>query len=288
MDGGINNKSILYRIPEEVLSMILQLAVTRNTPFYINTEADMGRSQIASASASDAVGPLPSARPDSQEAHIADWKVVNFTCRRFKKLGRDAFFAAKVIAMPSTLPAALLRPHKSWKAPRGFAGQMLKNSGNPKQDLACVRHLVLTDARDFKPIWMASLTKLLTTHFPAVRQCMLIYTVLVQDKQMDIEQITAAMMLARPAREELRDMLVGTGMPERVVLEETVDVRYTEWDENTKKLETCIYPILRFKAGAMRKIKQREQEEKEQEEKEQEEKEQEGKEQEGKEQEGEN
>ncbi|KAI1772823.1 hypothetical protein F4818DRAFT_453220 [Hypoxylon cercidicola] len=246
--------STLERLPDEVLSLILDFAMTRNSPFLIHRRW-MPRPRYTNVTWRHPAKPLKSRphRRDSHEDHMADWIAINHTCRRIRRLGREAFLGTKVIAMHSTLPARLLpadelRPDRAADWAADYFERVLS-----REDLKHVRHLALVDANDHAPMWMIALPGLLASFFPQLRSC----TLLFGHAESEVEG--AAATTGRPARETLRRLLVAVGLRERLVLEESVG-RGTSWAENERSMERCIYPILRFKVEALRKKKKEEEE----------------------------
>ena len=259
--------SILDRLPEELLQQVLEHAMTRNSPFQIdfrpqepNENDHIGNMPIenwhwppllleSSTGITDPLSVPTTAgcphRRSQQQAHVADWVAVNSTCRLIRRLGRTAFFNAKRIAMRSTLPADLMQPGR---VKRGFARILSATPDyDPRIDLALIRDLVIIDSKEGSPMWWTGLPRLLDSSFPALQRCTLLFGHRSADGP---EWVTAAVAVAGPVRQIMRELLLGIGMSNRLVLEETIGTG-TSWNENKMFLEKYVYPIMRWKVKAL-------------------------------------
>ena len=89
--------SVMDGIPDEVLQMILNYAMIRDEPFCAETcfrEAEFLSSRDYELSI-------------NQRPHLLDWRAVVGTCRRFRRIGKLAFFSQKVFAMGPCLASQL-------------------------------------------------------------------------------------------------------------------------------------------------------------------------------------
>ncbi|KAI2626994.1 hypothetical protein GGS26DRAFT_562340 [Hypomontagnella submonticulosa] len=261
--------SILDRLPEELLRHILDFAMVRDSPFQIdyvppelNKNNFFGPMQIqnwyfpplileSSSGAHDQLskpttGGCPHYR-SRQEDHVVDWIAINSTCRLIRRVGRAAFFGSKMIAMRGALPVELSQPGR---IKRGFARILSQRPGyDPREDLVLVRDLVLIDAKEQAPMWLMALPELLSSYFPALRRC----TLLFGHKSADgPEWVTAAVAVAGPAKKRLREYLVAIGLPGSLDLEETMGTG-TSWAANERTLIKYIYPILKIKSEALQR-----------------------------------
>ena len=100
--------SVMDRIPEEVLQMILNHAMTRDTPFCAETclsAVQFLESQYENNPrdpAAESVRPSPRPRYElsiHQKPHLSDWRAAVGTCRRFRTTGKIAFFSQKDFVM---------------------------------------------------------------------------------------------------------------------------------------------------------------------------------------------
>ncbi|KAI1288158.1 hypothetical protein F5Y03DRAFT_401830 [Xylaria venustula] len=262
-------RSLLENLPEELLSIILELAMLRNSPFQIDWEPEelteynqVGGRHVHTwyqprpmlKSPTGATDPLsvpttPQSpcphRRSQQTDHVADWVAISSTCRIFHRLGRPAFFTAKVIAMRTTLLPRLEDSKDGVK--RGFA--RIFRALTCRKLLTRIRHVVLIDAREQQPMWMLGLPRFLASNFPMLARCTLIFGHPATDSA---EWVTAALAVSVPARKTLLELLHGIGLSENLELEETLGTGST-WDYNAILLSRYIYPILRMKSKAFRK-----------------------------------
>ncbi|RYC65717.1 hypothetical protein CHU98_g522 [Xylaria longipes] len=259
-------RSPIERLPEELLSQILELAMLRDSPFQIDweppepTENDyLGGVRVeiwhwpplilrSSTGTTDPLSTPTSAgcphRRSRQVDHVTDWIMTSSTCRIFHRVGRPAFFTAKMIAPRSTL---LSRLQQTGGVKRGFARILLDPAC--RKLLTLVRHVVIVDAKEQQPLWMLNLPTLLASHFPALARCTLVFGHGITDGP---EWVTAAVAVSGPARETLADLLRGIGLSERLALEETMGTG-SKWARNEAYLSRFIYPFLRRKAEFLRK-----------------------------------
>ncbi|KAI0386461.1 hypothetical protein F5Y04DRAFT_244114 [Hypomontagnella monticulosa] len=261
--------SILECLPEELLCHILDFAMARDSPFQIDyvppepakqdifgpvTVENWYYPPLQLESSSGAVDKL--SKPTTagcphyrsrQEDHVADWIVINSTCRLIRRIGRAAFFGTKRIAMRGALPAELLQPGR---VKRGFARILSQRPGyDPREDLVLVRDLVLVDAKEQAPTWFVALPELINSYFPALKRCTLLFGHRSADGP---EWVTAAVAVAGPAKRMLNRLLVAIGLPENLDLDEAIGTGST-WTENEKALIKYIYPILRMKGEALQR-----------------------------------
>ncbi|KAK7959365.1 uncharacterized protein PG986_004219 [Apiospora aurea] len=251
----------LDRLPDEILQHILDLAMDRDSPFYLDNPSpkrefpvppDHTYPALEAADGSRDARCTPrhpfSRRPD----HQRDWLAANGTSRRLRRLGRASFFRAKAIAL--TCDDQLMRAAAAadrgddlplWDVFRGARSPILNWRDLPDA-LACVRHLVLVDTRIQRPTWFLQLPKLLAPSgaFPRLRRCTLLYEYRlepdrypaqaqaaggVDTSQHDPEWITAACALARPVPAELRELLLGVGASPQVEFEEALGPGARTW-----------------------------------------------------------
>ncbi|KAI0968551.1 hypothetical protein F4678DRAFT_442110 [Xylaria arbuscula] len=261
-------RSFVERLPEELLSIILEFAMLRDSPFQIDWEPEelneynqVGgrpvhtwyRPRPILTSPTGATDPLsvlttpgnPCPHLRSQQTdHVVDWVAISSTCRIFHRLGRPAFFTTKVIAMRTTLLPRLEDSKDGVK--RGFA--CILREPACRKLLTLVRHVVLINAREQRPMWMLELPTFLTSNFPMLARCTLVFGHAETDSA---EWVTAALAVSVPARKTLLDLLRAVGLSKHLELEETLGTGST-WDYNAILLSRYIYPILRIKAEAFR------------------------------------
>lgn len=221
--------SILDRIPDEVLEPILNDTLHCDVPFLLG--------DCAAAFDRDA----------AQKGHLSDWRLVTGTCRRIRRVGKKCFFSAKPIAWTFS---ALDRLMQGSFSPLSAADQatMLDNT----------REIAILD------VWATSASRLLRLPnylkaFPRLRRCTLLF-----GYARDTDPAFAFESLARHDRAgegervkvpvTFRELLLGIGVPSEVKLE-VATTGFSRWDQHVSMLEKNVYPLLRFKAGALARKK---------------------------------
>ncbi|KAK8029566.1 hypothetical protein PG993_010857 [Apiospora rasikravindrae] len=269
-------KCPIDRLPDEILQHILDLSMLRDSPFYLDNKYPKKRYPVSPDHQYPVLESADGARdarctpqhPFSRRAdHQRDWLAANATCRRFRRLGRAVFFRAKLVAMTTAFPdAAGLAQSRTALA---GARMPIQNPADRAAALACIRHVVLVDARRMSPAWYLKLRRLLGRDpdpdvdrpFPQLRRCTLLFGfdyIWRGSAGHDPEWITAACALARPVPAEMRELLVGVGIPPRVEFEEALGPGKVTWRDIRADLEKYIYPTLRIKAKARLARKEKE------------------------------
>ena len=105
------SQSKLNCLPDELLQKILEFTMLSKSPFYL--DEFLRASQEAE---DNRVGKFPHGKPGSgkppstsgnlydclnetQQIHLRDWRLINGTCKRFRQLGKEAFFSSKTFHM---------------------------------------------------------------------------------------------------------------------------------------------------------------------------------------------
>jgi hypothetical protein len=122
--------SPLDRVPDEILQLILDFAMSRNSPLYLDTARIHVRPAPGSPYIPRRYGPCtftsstgdqeinltitvdgdkPSHQYTPQAVHRADWMIINHTCRRIRHLGKRCFFRSKAIVMKNDVLDRLQR-----------------------------------------------------------------------------------------------------------------------------------------------------------------------------------
>ncbi|KAH9908556.1 hypothetical protein F4778DRAFT_717608 [Xylariomycetidae sp. FL2044] len=279
---GSQPPSLLDRLPDEILQMILQHAMTREFPLFLESSSSSSSSPSPSpggigVDVPDLRPPRPRHPPMTihyrhsglttslnggsrdrdrdvyapQAEHRADWLRVNATCRRLRRVGKEAFFAAKVVAVAQPgLP-------DMWRF--GLAHDLLAE-GDREVALRCVRHVVLVHERWWSTYALTQL-KTLVTPFSRLETCTLffdsvaasnataVYPVLAQGmrsekgKEQEGEQEKGKASGIFPMPPELRQALVRDGVPDRLELRVAFAPPYT-WDYFEYYMIEFIYPFL--------------------------------------------
>jgi hypothetical protein len=223
----IQQASILNRLPDDILRVILDFAMARDSPFHIdNQRLDQKRFVF------------PYGQPKVhdrtlQPVHRMDWIAINSTTRRIRTLGKVSFFSIKTFAIHKDLPARLQR-----NEPNAINGMMLHDQALA---LPYIRDIIFVDSKHTSPSFFLTLPKTLAA-FPSLRRCTLLFGF---DRRY-VEEITKAFLLSRPIDFELREYMVAIGMPQHFKLEETIGLN-AKWEEHKTTMEKHVYPMLRLK-----------------------------------------
>jgi hypothetical protein len=224
----IQRASTLDRLSDDILRLILDLAMARDSPFYID-DPRLGLDRIT----------YQNGRPHLhdrtlQPVHRMDWIAINSTNRRIRALGKVSFFSMKTFAIHKDLPARLQRnDHNAIK------GMMLDDQALA---LPYIRDIIIVDSTQTSPSPFLALPQTLAA-FPCLRRC----TLLFRFNEPFGELITNAFLLGRPVDFELQEHMVAIGMPRHFRLEETLGSG-SNWEDHRKLMEKHIYPMLRFKS----------------------------------------
>ncbi|KAL2010300.1 hypothetical protein VTN00DRAFT_6107 [Thermoascus crustaceus] len=95
----------MEKLPDELQQKILNYAMIRDTPFCIEECISVAEKSAKDSKrhgddcADAALQLLLSKVEPTQVSHLLDWRIVNGTCRRFRNLGKEAFFSQKVFGM---------------------------------------------------------------------------------------------------------------------------------------------------------------------------------------------
>jgi hypothetical protein len=251
--------SILNRLADETLQHILDFAMARDSPFYIDDPfRGMTRECIKHhnpflvlESSTGAKDPLFTGHKDRapihqhapQSVHRTDWIVINSANRRIRALGKLSFFRAKTITMHAELPAHVQRDNfKSIK-------RMLTN------DLALalfyVRDIVIINAKETSPVGFLQLPGRLAS-FPCLRRCTLLFGFSTREgAEDDIEWLSVAFALGGPVPLQLQELMTGVGMPRYFRVEEALGPGWT-WEVHRDNIARYVYPMLGIKAELLR------------------------------------
>ncbi|KAK7954738.1 hypothetical protein PG996_015548 [Apiospora saccharicola] len=112
--------------------------------------------------------------PDAQWEHISDWLVLNSTCTRIRRLGREAWYCSRTFAMYSNLPTLIkgLGLDRGLPAPYEPQSQVLKLAHT--MDLSRIERVVFVDNYENTSAGLLALPKSLSL-FPELRHCVLVY-----------------------------------------------------------------------------------------------------------------
>ena len=217
--------SVLQRLPDELLQDILFLAMTRDSPVYIDDrhlgymDGKSGRksSLTSSTGATDSLflgegmrtpeGPFyADHQHDPQSVHRADWLAINSTNRRIRTVGKPCFFGAKTIAMRAELPIRLQL--------KDYQAKNRMSSSDQALAFMYARDIVLVNTSNISPSHLLGLPKLFT-RFPCLRRCMLLFGW--DEVCDDVEWISCAFVLGEPVGDEVKELMVAVGMERNMV-----------------------------------------------------------------------
>lgn len=184
--------------------------------------------------------------PSGQRAHCLDWLVLNTTCRRIRRLGKEIFFRTRCFAMTTMMPLKLQQ--------RSFVPTLSKI--DQQLALACIEDVAFVDENIHSPSGLVSLPRRLTM-FPNLRSCLLVYGYRLGE---GYNMLRAAVGLAtrdvggrRPGQEmalELTDLLHDIGLPAHIYVglafPPAID---QEWHK--REIKRSSYPMLRHKARSL-------------------------------------
>lgn len=251
--------SILDRLPDETLQYILDFAMARDSPFYIDDPLSVADHRLrtrrwdppvleSSTGAKDPLfaghnGDTPIHQRALQSAHWADWIAINSTSRRIRALGKVSFFRAKIIAMHAELPACLQR--------KDFNGIKCLWPNKQALALSCIRDIIIINSKESAPAGFLQLPRTLAA-FTCLRRCTLLFGFSTRvGGEDDVEWITAAFVLGGSIPLTMQKLMAGVGMPVDFRLEEAMGPGWT-WAEHRKSMEKFVYPMLKVKADLLR------------------------------------
>jgi hypothetical protein len=187
--------------------------------------------------------------PTCQSVHCEDWLVLNTTCRRMRRLGKEIFFQTRCFAMTAALPGKLQQ--------RGFSAL-----SEADQELALTRigDIVFVEENHNSPSGLLSLPRRLAV-FSNLRSCKLLYGYRRGEGYNPVREAMAA-AVDRSRRgtglkegqqgskdkiSELRHLLYDIGVSKDVYIDVVYHARADrEWYES-QVIQTA-FPMLRVKA----------------------------------------
>ena len=258
--------SILDRLADEILQHILDFAMARDSPFYIDdpfrgNNRKLRRKKVlprivfeSSTGAKDPLytglkGDSPVHQHAPQSVHQTDWITINSTNRRIRTLGKLSFFRAKTIAMQAELPARLQR--------NDFKGIKRMWPNDQALALSYIRDLVIVNAKESSPTGFLQLPRTLAA-FPCLRRCTLLFGFGThKGNEDDVEWITVAFALGGPVPLKMQELMTGVRMPRYFRLEEALGPGWT-WAEHQSTITKYVYPMLGITADLLRAKEEKE------------------------------
>ena len=105
------SQSRLNCLLDELVQKILEFAMLSKSPFYLDEflraskEAEhnrVGKTSHGKNGSAKSLSPsdnLYDCLDATQQIHLRDWRLINGTCKRFRRLGKEAFFSCKTFHM---------------------------------------------------------------------------------------------------------------------------------------------------------------------------------------------
>jgi hypothetical protein len=261
--------STLDQLPADILVRILDLAMVRDSPCYIDDPRpgpDRCRTVLripahsgcleSSTGAKDPhftgyQGTSPLHHRALQSFHKMDWIAINSTSRIIRLLGKVSFFKVKTFAMHEQLPARLKR-----NDPDGIKGM---TPDDQALALSYIHEIVIVNTKDSNAISFLLLPRTLAA-FPCLRRCTLLFGFATPDRGPliyegnegrievdDVEWITTAFALGEPVPLKMQEHMAAMGMPINFRLEEAMGPRST-WEVHRNALEKYVYAALQVRA----------------------------------------
>jgi hypothetical protein len=231
--------STLDRLSDNLLQMILDFAMARDSPFYID---DHHLGQYRSTYEDGSPRRVFHDRT-LQPIHRTDWITINSTSRRIRTFGKISFFSIKTFAIHKDFPERLKR-----RNPTNIKGMTLDDQALA---LSYIRDIIIVNPEQARPTTILTLPKTIAA-FPCLRRCTLLYGFTVHDGEYkgaasDVEFITAAFILGRPVPAEMQEYMADIGVSRSFRLDEAMGSRFN-LQSHRNLMEANIYPVLRVRA----------------------------------------
>ncbi|KAI0970892.1 hypothetical protein F4678DRAFT_106900 [Xylaria arbuscula] len=228
---SIPTSSIAYfdRLPDEILLQILNDAMERDSPFFPEHCVQAGKEHPK-------LRAIKTHFLSSQYVHLDDWLFVNILSHRIRRLGREAFFRSKTIAMNSSLAERLRN------------GTFSAFGGARDQELVLrnIRSIILVDLTMYITSVFLQLPKTLRA-FPNLERS----TIMVGFRRQE-----PALLISKAERRqapiELRRLLGNIGIDSEAVPEMAL-CKGLYWAELREMLTRDVYPALRVRGATMAK-----------------------------------
>jgi hypothetical protein len=265
--------STLDQLPADILVHILDLAMLRDSPCYIDDPRlgpDRCRTVLqmpaqsgcleSSTGAKDPYfagykGTTPLHHRALQSFHKMDWIAINSTCRQIRLFGKISFFKVKTFAMHQQLPARLKR-----NDPTSIKGM---TPDDQALALSYIHDIVIVNTNNSNATSFLMLPRILAA-FPCLRRCTLLFGFATPDRGPlvyqrnegrievdDVEWITTAFALGGPVPLKMQEHMAAIGVPINFKLEEAMGPRST-WEIHRNALEKYFYEALQVKARLLR------------------------------------
>ncbi|KAI1493508.1 hypothetical protein F5X96DRAFT_621481 [Biscogniauxia mediterranea] len=185
---------------------------------------------------------------------MTDWISINSTNRRIRRVGKEEFFKAKVLAMTHALPEKL----------QTGAVRDLVSPEDRALALEYARDVVMICNNPYSPAEFTGLAKRLKP-FPRLKGCTLLFGYQLKMPPKMVVQVVEDTPETRgrfKMPDDFRQLLVDNGVPESIDLWVAIHGP-TTWSAHMDSLVQYVYPILRFRAEALAKKRTAENKERE-------------------------
>ncbi len=245
--------SKLNCLPDELLQKILKFAMLSESPFYLdeflrasqeaehnrvngkNETANRGLSRTSGKSTSDNLYDCLDA---TQQIHLLDWRLINGTCKRFRQLGKEAFFSSKTF---------LMDPFQAEKL------QNLQITRLSAEDQEAALKYILSVVF---LVWInesPSSFLRLPRRVSAFRRLAYLGHCFGYRKGESIDRITEAMLNARTAPSHFVDALASIGCPVDDIQIQVLTYPGSAWTYHEAALRSRVYPVFEVIARAKAK-----------------------------------
>ncbi|KAG7004465.1 hypothetical protein G7Y79_00025g057510 [Physcia stellaris] len=217
------------RIPNELLQQILNFAMLSKIPFCIDNFLD------ASKWATKYRRGFDSFLDPSQLPTLRDWRLIVGTSRRFRQLGKEAFFSHKTIVMdPDTVD--LLQTSQLKPLSVEDQGIMIKYTNS----------IVFPERTSESPSSLLRLSRRIAP-FPHLQHIGILFG---YRKKEPLELLIEAVQEGRPAPDHLPSAVASMGVPVDKIQVTLMVWPSNSWDMHVADLQRVIYPVIRIAAKA--------------------------------------
>ena len=249
-------QSKLDCLPDELLQKILEFAMLSESPVYLDEflrasqEAQHNRvgekpsgknettnslSHTSGVSTSDTLYYCLDA---TQHIHLRDWRLINGTCKRFRRLGKEAFFSSKTF---------LMHPSQAEKL------QKLQVTRLGAEDQKAALKYIISVVFLVWTVESPSIFLTLPRRVSAFRRLAHHGYIFGYRKGESIDGITRAVLDARTAPSHFVDALASIGCPVDDIQIQVSTYPGSAWSNHEAALRSYVYPVLEVIARAKAK-----------------------------------
>ena len=227
------------KISNELLQQILNFAMLSKIPFCIDDFLDASKCATRNRPYG---GKFDSYLDPSQLPVLQDWRLIVGTSRRFRQLGKVAFFSHKTIVMdPDT--ADLLQTSQLKPLSVEDQGIMIKYTNS----------IVIPERTSESPSSLLRLPRRVAP-FPHLVHIGILFG---YRKGESLELLIEAVQEGRPAPDHLTSAVASMGVPVDKIQVTLMVCPSKAWDMHIADLQRVIYPVIRIAAKARERKSQR-------------------------------